>query len=835
MNRFSSPGIIASYNGVNGTFIPDDFGNEVNPPSPPKSIEISSTSSTQSSLISRNEDSFSKAYPPDEFTTDDDDLLSSFLSSPHFKHLLLDKVDNIVFVFEESQTLCTKTLTSMGPLSNERWSTTKPTIHCVMQNCTDNGMYYLARSANMCHYQVHIRSLLKSLIAYEGERLDIKLYNPCNDYSNEFMVVGNTIDATNQLQENIDWGSIDMLINENSSSSSSSSTSTSSSSSSSSSSGILLGKRKRQVHKIFVDFGWTWSTCQSRVGSTSGVALPRLKPLTENEVVKKLFTGASTILEEITVPWINSDEHIFIDSSEPKRAVNIQERIAPRNVIEGIRVATSDSSQLCGCHIDSQNSTKPTMSAVFCASKIRSDKRSSLICFGRKSVDVALEEMSRVNPFTKAMVDFYSSVNSKQRVVTIDLLDGKQTSPISNFPVISNHCNMNPFSYQLTFVEFTMRLTHKFNLNLLEVISIVTCYEIFPHCLYYFGVAANIFLQDIHTEDTQRFRGVSFGYEMYKVMMHSFHATRIERSKNQRKRSSSTDTNLPPPRFQCYTSLEILTTLQSFPLWEERCNHKLHTIMMFNDKHWSTKNQPTMRSSYKKLMKVLNPLAPNCGKLCLQHEFAIMSSLGLLPMWVFSYADIDFKAKPMEHFQTEFPCIDVADEKKRTSTMTTLTTVLNEVSTFSLSLRDTENIICKAFRAGVRNKSNNSSSIPKKQTCHFRDILFPNQCVIDFRNDSFLVYDFDGKSTSFTGSLIQKWHCCGDLLEMNEVVQRYKTMIDVSNQNSFSYETGKRVSPKFLMIGKESIDFMFKLPIIKYGNDMTNKAATAIANKVIFN
>ena len=109
-----------------------------------------------------------------------------------------------------------------------------------------------------------------------------------------------------------------------------------------------------------------------------------MKPLTENEVVKKLFTGASTILEEITVPWINSDEHIFIDSSEPKRAVNIQERIAPRNVIEGIRVATSDSSQLCGCHIDSQNSTKPTMSAVFCASKTHSDKRSSLICFGRK-------------------------------------------------------------------------------------------------------------------------------------------------------------------------------------------------------------------------------------------------------------------------------------------------------------------------------------------------------------------------------------------------------------------------------------------------------------------
>jgi hypothetical protein len=245
-----------------------------------------------------------------------------------------------------------------------------------------------------------------------------------------------------------------------------------------------------------------------------------------------------------------------------------------------------------------------------------------------------------------------------------------------------------------------------------------------------------------------------------------------------------------------------------------------------------------MKLAYKKLMKVLNPLAPNCGPLCLQHEFAIMSSLGLLPLWVFAYAAIDFKGKPMEHFQTEFPCIDVADEKKKSSTMTTLTTVLNEVFKTSLTMRDTENIICKAFRAGVRNDtaSSTASSIPrKKQTSHFRDLLFPNQCVIDFRHDSFLMYDKHGNSKAFTGSLIKSWHCCGDLMEMDEVVRRYKCMIDDSNQVSSQYETGKRISPKFLKIGTKSIEFEYDLPIINYGNDMTKSSATSFVNKVIFN
>jgi hypothetical protein len=92
----------------------------------PKSIEIpSASSSTHSSIISNNETT-TKGYPPDEFSTEDDDLLSSFLSLSQFKRLLIDKIDNIIFVFEESDVLLTKTSLNMGPLSTEWWSITNP-------------------------------------------------------------------------------------------------------------------------------------------------------------------------------------------------------------------------------------------------------------------------------------------------------------------------------------------------------------------------------------------------------------------------------------------------------------------------------------------------------------------------------------------------------------------------------------------------------------------------------------------------------------------------------------------------------------------------------------
>jgi hypothetical protein len=689
-----------------------------------------------------------------------------------------------------------------------------------MQNTHENGMYYVVRSANLCHYQTKIRTLLNTLLAFEGEGISVKFYNPTSDYSNDFVVVGNTPEATSMIPQIINWNEVKTMIPDEDEASL---TSTSSAESSSK-------KRKRQCLNNYSDFGWTTLTCQTRFRSSNGVAIPRIKPGTNSPHVSNLFCGVSSLIKTITAPWLKSSESIFLDDDEPSRQPDFQEQIGPGNIVEAIRVAKTDVSQLCAAHEDTQNSSKPTMSAVFSLSKIADiKKRFAVIAYGRQSLDTVLEESNCMNPFTKAIIDFYTTVELKHRDITPALLLGVQSSPIEGFPVITNQCNLDPFGYHLTFVELVLRLIQKFNLDLIEIISVITCYEVFPHCLYYFGVAAHTFLLDVAPKHTHRFRGPSFGHKLAQVMMHVFKETRDIRDCNIRSRSSGS--TLPATRFHCYTSLSKMTTLPTYDLWEERIFQKLHTVLMFNETYWKTKNQPTKIVAYKSIINDLEKYAPNCGLLTMQHELGIMSAIGLLPLWIFSHATVDFNGKPMKYFQEEFPCIATTDEKKQVSTVTTLNCALNSTSEKTLTIRDNENIVCKAFRYGVRNPKN--TTIPKKSKCAQRDLLFPNQCVISFRHDGFTVFNGQGQKSFGSGSLIKKWPCKGQLCDMHTVSNAYTEMMKFKSSMT-KYQSGMRPPKNFLRID-DPIRYEYELTCYSYGNANTKDVARRITDLVLFN
>eukprot|EP00978_Attheya_sp_CCMP212_P020262 scaffold57770_cov63-Attheya_sp.AAC.2 len=550
-----SNGYMISHCGIHGAFYPwtsdQNFLNHNDCLDSNTSFTQTATSSNPNLSIDKT---IPKEYPPAVVSSNNDDLLSSLLTHPKFNHLLDDSIENIAFIFEENKDLpSSKALCDMGSLSHERWSRTKPRLHCVMQNTLPSGMFYVARSANVCHYQCRMRTLIKSLQAYEGSTIEINIYNPLCDYTNGFMTVGNTMESTQALQQHLNWNVLETILDD------SNSTDTSLDSTSSTSSSTP--KRKRQAVENFVDFGWTSSTCQTRNGSSTGVAVPRLKPQTESPLISEVFLQASSIIKTISVQWLEKSECIFQDSDEPSRKSDFQDAIAHGNIVQAIRVAKNDATQLCSAHDDTENSKKPTMSNVISFSKLNRSARVALICYGRQSVDVVLKESGRLDPFTKSVIDFYAGVEDKKRVVTPELLQGVKSFPIPGFPVVSNDCNLDPFSFHLTFVELVLRLITKFDLNLLEIFSVVTCYEIFPHCLYYFGVAANTLLLDVETKHTKKFRGVLFGFRVAQLMMEIFKATRDV--------SSTSSTKLPPTRFHCYTSLVKITTLPTLSVWEE--------------------------------------------------------------------------------------------------------------------------------------------------------------------------------------------------------------------------------------------------------------------------
>eukprot|EP00978_Attheya_sp_CCMP212_P045975 scaffold368254_cov94-Attheya_sp.AAC.1 len=154
-----------------------------------------------------------KKYPPNVFLSDNGDLLSSFLSLPQFNNLLSNNIDNVAFlVFEEITDQSTKSLSNMGSMSIERWSRTTPRLHCIIQNSSSSGMYYVARTANVCHYQVHMRSFIKRLLVYEGGKMEVRIYNPTQDYQNDFLVVGNSVEATSKVEEHTKWDHIPTVI-----------------------------------------------------------------------------------------------------------------------------------------------------------------------------------------------------------------------------------------------------------------------------------------------------------------------------------------------------------------------------------------------------------------------------------------------------------------------------------------------------------------------------------------------------------------------------------------------------------------------------------------------
>ena len=251
---------------------------------------------------------------------------------------------------------------------------------------------------------------------------------------------------------------------------------------------------------------------------------------------------------------------------------------------------------------------------------------------------------------------------------------------------------------------------------------------------------------------------------------------------------------------------------------------------MFNNSFWKTKNQPTKVIAYKSLINDLEKYAPNCGVLTMQHELAIMSAIGLIPLWVFSHATVDFEGKPMKYFQEEFPCIATNEEKKQLSTISTLNCALNSETEQTLTIRDHENIICKAFRAGVRNPKN--TAIRKKMKSSQRDLIFPNQCIIKFRHDGFTIFDPKHEDIYGSGSLIKKWPCQGKLLDMPSVSTSYIEIMNLDSKDN-KYKSGMRPGKCFFRIC-DPIVYDFTLPKYSYGDEKTKDVARRITDSVVF-
>jgi hypothetical protein len=111
--------------------------------------------------------------------------------------------------------------------------------------------------------------------------------------------------------------------------------------------------------------------------------------------------------------------------------------------------------------------------------------------------------------------------------------------------------------------------------------------------------------------------------------------------------------------------------------------------------------------------------------------------------------------------------------------------------------------------------------------------LFPNQCVISFRHDGFIVFNRQGEKSFGSGALIKMWPCKGQLFDMLTVSSTYTEMMNLKSSKT-KYQSGMRPPKHFLRIDAP-IQYDFKLPNYSYGNTNTKDVARRITDLVLFN
>jgi hypothetical protein len=126
-------------------------------------------------------------------------------------HFLLDpqQMHNLCFYFEcpishkdYNEANSNEGLENLGPFASVRWKYIAE-IHVLFPG--ELGHIYVARKADLPHYQEVFSKFVAALEAYNNDRLSIFLYLRGEDYQNFFLTVLNKTETVKPFIERMDW------------------------------------------------------------------------------------------------------------------------------------------------------------------------------------------------------------------------------------------------------------------------------------------------------------------------------------------------------------------------------------------------------------------------------------------------------------------------------------------------------------------------------------------------------------------------------------------------------------------------------------------------------
>ena len=540
-------------------------------------------------------------------------------------------------------------LDKLGTLSYKRWEHIE-TVHIIIPSPCQ---YYLINDLTSTHYQASLEDTYAAIRnAPCSCKVTFSLYPSHQNHKNNFLLLVNRGKVLSRISKQMHWEKYTDLVE--------------------TAKPGKVKKVKRQAR--YVDSGWTSTICMTRTGYLSGVSGPALKKITCH------FREAFSLLSELTLGVLHSkkDHPLYTNwDSEDRRFFS--GKIGDNNFFESRRYNKTDMKNLQHPHLDKHNSK--SMPFVAGLSVIRNNLRQGFTVYFRKSVDVHIERVQVLLPFTKLIANKLATFAPERRNVSQESINNPNriVNGYLLMPLCESPCNLDPSNYTQIFVFSLACLKKEFPLTLPGMVSVWTSFDVVPNVGCYMAEAVQLLIKYPPMFDLQE-------YDIGLLLAHTIANLHEELHKKDHK-------HRPRYRFHHYQKVLVPDREQWVGICKQRLAISLHTHLS----HSSIHSDKCRKAVYDNVLALLIETYEGTGRLIATHLISIGSQLGILPGWMCLYAKIPYNSKPMEFFFDKFKGLNEGGQAGCDKVISELRVNLGHYMGCPVSLSYIENFLCKIF------------------------------------------------------------------------------------------------------------------------------------------
>jgi hypothetical protein len=503
---------------------------------------------------------------------------------------------------------------------------------------------------------------------------------------------------------------------------------------------LLLRKPTQSVRQSFYeDFGFCagQNTSRRANGNPVGVAKPREKPGTRDELIRGLLSTCSSVLRTMDFPIFNFGG---------ERLRTFAGGLAEGNTIEALRLAITDETNLCGVHEDRRNDAGYPTVPVFSKFIFLQEKkyRVSIIMYSRKSIaDYMNRKNSTYGPAVTFVLDAFSQIPAERRYVLPRSFPkrGSETIDCHGMHCSSLPCHMDPSFFVSPVIHFGLMLAFRHLLDFAEMVSVFRAWAAMPYTSYYFCSAIILLLQQRQLP----VRGLLLGRFLLILMV------------KQREEHQSSKTKIPGFRFSTYRKVVIPGKEE----WVESTTELVRLCLVASFRQDAPGEKKERAAFYEKTRKAVANEIPNAGGLVSNHLMAVLAIVGIVPLWFGDEHTVDTSTKPMQFLVEKQGLVKGKPAAQRF--LDSLTSALESEDGFVFTRRYSENVCCKVFRLYCTVGSD----------CRYSDLVFENQCIFQNVGGRVRIHRLGFRTLELGGALIDRWALGGRLWFLPQLILQF--------------------------------------------------------------